>query len=254
MKNKKLIFAIILFFIFGTIVYTFATPDQKLEKDNTVEKGSSKKEDSKKKESKKKVKNEEEVIPVVVPVLNNNGNNNGLDIIPAIPEKDGYEEALKAYKKVCETLNVIDYESAYNLMLNVKNVDKKNDLNKNLKDIKSVIDATKLLEKIEAMVNTADSKNDINSAKELRKESKIDEVLNGNYDYKNKKEVLERLENLSNIFNDKKAPLVKGINDKDIVSKNIQIKVTDDNLVVITLNGKEFNPKNKIEEEGTYTL
>ena len=167
-----------------------------------------------------------------------------------------YDDALSAVKNAEETLDNESLQKAEDLISQVKDNDKKEELTKRLEEVKKAMDVKDLLDELSSKVDDAEDKDGIDEARKFVEEndlaSKLDELTNEEL----KNQLQEEYEELQEILNDNKAPEVN-IEDGAILSEKTVVEITDDNeyTAELTKNGEtvEFASGDEVDE-GEYSL
>ena len=252
-KKRYLILIALIIFVF-LAVFTFANPLNKAEDENRVleeieEEDVIEKEEIKKDEEKEII----EIKPVIVPAYNNHGVTINKVEKEEIKEDDNsYELALNAVEKVELTLSAEDLLNASNLIEKITLNDKKEELQERLDVVKEVIDFTDVVNTLVEEVKNAESKEDMDSAREYAVSKDVEKRLKNLSNEVVKKLLTEKLETIAELLDDTKAPTIN-IEDGAIFGEDTKITVTDDSEVTIVLNDEEIE-NNKVVSNGSYTL
>ena len=148
-----------------------------------------------KKEVKEEVKDETKDYIPVVEVYNNYAEEPVVQPMsnPVAPVVDKLAEAKKAVATARETLNANDIQTAQDLINNLPDSEDKNNLQDDLDKIKEIQQLTKILETVEAMVDEADSTDDVNSAVNFADEQNWFERVDALDDEDVKEDLFERM-------------------------------------------------------------
>ena len=248
MNKKKYIIAIILFLFIGFTIFSFASPKDE-EKEEDIKKPEIKEEEDKDKDKDKdNTEDNKDNEPVIVkPVADNS-----------------YELALNAITKLNELINngknaSYAYNNASNLVSKVKDQNKKNALALELKRAKDTMDIVSLVNELASKVESASNAKDVESAREFNKENEIgDKVSNIHESFSSVKDELNNLlDSLSKILDDTAAPSLN-VNDNDYFNEDVELTISDENEVVITITKNGGEPtvieNNSILTEGEYEI
>lgn len=276
-KKRITIVAIVLFLLIGLTIFTFANKgeDDKLDgkKENKTE--IKKEEDDEEndvltpittdeKVSYNETKEESTPVSTVSTVNTNNAGNVIAEIVKTVAEvakgeeDDGYLKALTAVVSAENTINNDSYEKAKQLVDKVTNESKKENLNARLDEVKKAIDADLLLQGLEDMVNSINSKEDLDAAREYRNENKVNDVVNEINLDSAKEDLEKRLEELSKLLDDLEAPRLSVENNK-FYNEDVVITGEDVNEFTLSISKdageySQINNNTTIEEEGVYIL
>jgi len=252
--NKKRYLIIIAIVIFGFLtLFTFANPLnngeetdnrvlEEIEEDDVIEQ---EKEEIEKDEEKEIV----EIKPVVVPQYNNHG----VTIDKLEKEEDkSYDLAFEAVKKVEKTLSEEDLLEASKLVEKVTDKNKQEYLEDRLSFVLEIIDLNDVVDTLVDDVNSAKSKEDMDSARDYMLKNNLTKRLNGLSNKVIKELLIEKLDTVIDLLEDKTAPTIN-IEDGAILDSETKIIVTDDNEVTIILNDEEI-ANNEVVDNGVYKL
>ena len=193
---------------------------------------------------------------------NDNNNTNPTDDNNNNDEQAKKEEANKkaeeAVEKAEETYNEDDVEDAEDLVSNLTDEDKKEELEERLDDVKEAIAVIALVDELEEKTTSATNKEELDAARDFREESEVEDKVNALKDENLKEELNERLEELAKILDDTTPATIEGIEDGAVTNKDVTLTATDENEVTAKLykDGEEveYNLGETITEEGNYKL
>jgi len=193
---------------------------------------------------------------------NDNNNINPADDNNNNDEQAKVEEANKkaeeAVEKAEETYNEDDVKDAEELVSNLTDEDKKEELEERLEDVKEAIAVIALVDELEEKTTSATNKEELDAARDFREESEVEDKVNALKDEELKEELNERLEELAKILDDTTPATIEGIEDGAVTNEDVTLTATDENEVTATLykDGEkvEYNLGETITEEGNYKL
>lgn len=171
-------------------------------------------------------------------------------------EDKTYEVALEAVEKAKDTKTPEDIQKAWDLVNQVTNSEKKKELQEELKLLQRILDSIALVERLEEMVKTATSKEEIIVARRFRETEQLVIQVTALPDSEEKTRLLEKLENLARILDDETDPKIKGIQNNEFTNKSVSIEIEDETDLKIFLNNQAttLDRLQNIKEEGTYEL
>lgn len=247
MEGKKKYFALVILLFCLLTIFAFANPSEDEKEFND---GGSQVEEvdknnkTEEKEEQKETTNEE--------VKNQTINNQVKD--------NSYENALAAVELAEASYKQDDVNKAKELVNKVTDTTKKSELEERLNEVEAGIEVMQLLEKLEEQVTESENKEDLNSAKDYRDEEEIAEKISALTNEKVKKELQNRLDKVSKLLDDDKAP-VANIKNNEAFKENIEIEVEDEagndfKIYLTRNNGEEVEIENnsKTPGEGIYEL
>ncbi len=258
MNKKKYIIAIVLFIFVGLTVFTFANPRQKedIKGDKTnndvVDKNDNANNDDLNNNTNDGNTNDnnDNNNNNILPVINNNVNNQ-------IQNNDNsYEKALAAVIDAEEKVNDESYNTALDLVNRVTRDNKKQELQTRLDEVKDGITARKLVNVLAESVNSATDKDNMDAARDFRKDNEIIDRVSKVSNQTVKKELENKLDELAKLLDDTEAPVVN-ITDGAVLASEVEIQINDENefTMKLTKDGQPIEVENnKVVEEGVYTL
>lgn len=258
MKNKKVIFAIVLFLLIGLTVFTFANTDEQNFKDSSkeVKENSGSKTDSEETTNNDKsvTTTNDNTTTLTTDNSTNNTNQTTRQNTATVNANNTQNDAAKsAVEKAESTLTQTDVNNAQTLVGNLTDTNVKEDLENRLEEVQNTIDVTLLVDNLEKQVNDATMLSNIVDARDYRSSSKVVEKVNALNNTTKKEELTNRLNTLSSILDDEDVPSVTGI-DTEFTNQNVTLTITDANTFTAMLNGKSYVSGSVIEDEGEYTL
>ncbi len=241
MEGKKKYFALILFLLLGLMIFTFANPTKEEEKSkNENSDGQQTEEIEKQDEEGTEQETNEEKISEEITLQGQEKqqaiekkNNNGTTTI--IQEDDSYDKARLAVEQAEKSFSSKDVTKAEQLVDQVKDEQKKKDLQQRVKNVKETIDAEELVAKLEKMVSESADKQGITNSRKFRTEKNVSQTVSELTESDKKKNLVERLQVLANILDDTNDPAISGIDDGAFVNKNVTLNVTDDTNTTIKI-------------------
>lgn len=257
--KKKYVIAVVLFIFLGLMIFTFANPsdeDKKLKgdgKDKVEEKTNTTDDDN---------DNKKPVIGDNLQANNNEGNENNRvqqnNTTPVVTVDNSYELALKAVINAEDKIDEDSYYNAVDLVNRVTNQSQKEELETRLEEVKDGIDAKTLVEMLENKVQTSQNKDNMNSARDYRKDEEIINKVNSLSNEELKQSLQERLDALATLLDDTKSPTIN-IEDGAVLATTTKLSIEDANDFVITLKENGAQDAKEIangEElgEGVYEL
>ena len=242
MNKKKIIVAVVVFLLLGTMVYSFATPsdqDDKLEGNNppTQEQGGNQGDEQKDPEDDNQ--NDDEEDDNTIPVVNNNTNY--------------YQLALEAVIKAEQSLSQDDVDNAKDLIADVNGEDAL-ELVDRITNVQNTIDFDQLLKELENKTNTSTNKEELDLARKYNIDNDLATKLSNLVDNDNKANLKTRYDNVLVKLNDTTAPRVSGITNGELTNKVVTLTIEDEGSFTATLNGDVYVMGNEIKEDGDYTL
>ena len=250
MENKRKYFVLILFLLLALMIFAFANP---IVEETTDFKDSGNDETEKVEKPEVIVDtntNDDNYIPVVRPVQKEDTTEETEDEIDTT-----YEDALTAVEYAEATYKAEDVEKAKELINKVTDTTKKGELEERLAEVEAGIEVMELIEKLEYQIAKATKKEDLNDAKDYRDENEVAKKLEALTNEDVKEALQKRLDKVNKYLDDNNAPVIN-IKDKDIYTEDVEIKVEDENDVIITLtkNNEEQEDTSKTSKDGIYTL
>ena len=193
---------------------------------------------------------------------NDNNNTNPADDNSNNDEQAKIEEANKkaeeAVEKAEETYDEKDVKNAEDLVSNLTDEDKKEELEERLDDVKEAIAVIALVDELEEKTTSATNKEELDAARNFREESEVEDKVDALKDEELKEELKERLEELAKILDDTTPATIEGIEDGAVTNEDVTLTATDENEVTATLykDGEEveYTLGETITEEGNYKL
>ena len=251
-KRKAIVIAVVLFLLIGLGTFVFANPTQRgLEGDNTgnttqggsesVDDNTDGKEENANEEQDEE--NDEPVISVIDDGNNNteNGDGNSTTNNGGSTESDNsaYLAALAALEKAEESFLQGDLDAAKDLINDLEANADKDDLALRAEELQNVLDVEALVKNLQNKVNNAANIGHVNEARDYREDEEIVNKVTALENSSKKEELETILATVAKILDDKKAPSISGIEDGVVTSLDITLKVTDDNAVIVYVNGTE---------------
>ena len=153
---------------------------------------------------------------------------------------DSYDKALKAVQNAESKLDQDSYDSAKELVNKVTDQNKKEELEERLEEVEKAIDAKTLVEELKEKTNSAESKDDMDKARDFREDNEVPAKVEALTNAELKEELQKELEEIAKILDDKTAPEIN-IDDEAILNEDTVVEITDDNEFTATLvkDGKE---------------
>ena len=292
MKNKKVIFGIVLFLLIGLAIFTFANPAENEEvlddKDNdkTEEKVTKDDNDDQTEETDEQTTNNNlasdntntNVLAANnqsrntnasngsgvydVNVDGNNGSsNNGGNSDNNQTTDNKYNEALKAVEKAEATRNQADVDAAAKLVADLESSTNKTNLENRLADVQNIIDVMAMIAKMELDLEEADARGDIVAISEYKSEQNVAEKIATIKDEELLEELTSRYEAVSVVVDDDENPEFD-VQSGTHFNKETDIEVTDENFdYVMYRNNDKDTEYTKVSEdkftltdEGTYHI
>lgn len=245
-NKKKYIIAAVLFIFLGLTIFSFANPgnnNEELKNNNNNNQQQEENKDPNKQD------------PDTNNTTNNNGSNN---VVRPVVSDDSYEKALAAVQKAEQDLTLLSYEEALNLVADVTG-ERKVELENRLLEVKNCIDVSLLVKTLNDKVSLAETKENMDSAREYRTLEDIVNKVNNLVNEELKNNLQEQLLTLATLLDDVDNPVVN-VEDGAILSTETIINVTDVNEFSIILKkdgelvGTIINNDYSLSEEGIYNL
>ena len=268
MRNKKVIFAIILFLLIGLTIFTFANPssnEKTFDDDNdTYEKVDGDKDGSdKESEQVEETQNGDDLSQDITTNDNLNGNNQINRITTNTSRTNNinstdnskYYDALQAVEKSEKTLTQQDVNTARDKVSGLDSEEQKSELNDRLNAVQGQIEdnAKQLVQNLENQVKSATKQENIQSAREYKSsndiESKVGALNNGSV----KDDLLKRLESLRSILEDTGKPVIEGVL-AEFTNTDVTLTVKDNTECKVTVNGEEYTGEMKFTDDGEYKV
>ncbi len=190
------------------------------------------------------------------PVDNGVSNQTAYTPAPVQVIDNSYNEALSAVNDAESKLDNTSLTNAQNLVNQVTDVKKKEELSKRLEEIKNAIEVSNLLDELEEKLGLSESKEDLDQARSYDEENNIADKIAELTNEDLKEQLQEKYEELSNLLKDNTPPEVN-IEDGAILSEKTVVEITDDNdyTAELTKNGEviDFTSGDELDE-GTYSL
>ena len=293
MKNKKIIFAIILFLFIGLTVFTFAqAPENEVLDEGSgsgseVEQGGSaptNNDDQTNDDQEDEDEPTQEVVESETAGNNyiagntgtsgnttgnngttgnsgNNGssNNQGNSNQNEEDNGNGNQEQNNSYD---EALKAVEQAEASHSQADVDHAKQlvdaltdKKDLQNRLDAVQAIIDAETIIARLENNLGDAANRTDVLAVKTDRDESDVQDLLSQITDEKMLNDLTERLNNVSKVVEDDEAPQISGVNGK-FTKEDVIVTATDaaGNALVATINGQTYTLGTEITADGTYTV
>ena len=293
MKNKKIIFAIILFLFIGLTVFTFAqAPENEVLDEGSgsgseVEQGGSaptNNDDQANDDQEDKDEPTQEVVESETAGNNyiagntgtsgnttgnngttgnsgNNGssNNQGNSNQNEEDNGNGNQEQDNSYD---EALKAVEQAEASHSQADVDHAKQlvdaltdKKDLQNRLDAVQAIIDAETIIARLENNLGDAANRTDVLAVKTDRDESDVQDLLSQITDEKMLNDLTERLNNVSKVVEDDEAPQISGVNG-EFTKEDVIVTATDaaGNALVATINGQTYTLGTEITADGTYTV
>lgn len=237
MEGKKRYIALVIFLFLALMIFTFANPGEE-EKEFT---------DGGNKEQTEQVdKNEQTKEENTENQENNQTENNQV-------KDNSYETALAAVEKAEASYKQDDVDAAKELVNKVTDPTKKGELEDRLDEVEAGIEVMSLIQELEYQVAKSENKDDLNDAKDYRDEHEVAEKVAALTNEEVKEALQERLDKVSKILDDDKAPVVN-IENNQAFKENTTIEVEDeagnDFTIYLSKDGEE---KEEIENGTTTT-
>ncbi len=269
MKNKKVIFAIILFLLIGLTIFTFANPSSNEktfdEEQKEIQDGDGNTKDDTNTTIEENngesdiTTNDDNTNEVPNNIMVGNQDRNVTivrdQITANIQNNDNYNNALAAVEKAESTITQNDVDTARDLVEKLDDGNEKSNLENRLEQVQDIIDVSGLVATLEGKTNSAKSRTDILAAKKYRDvEQKIKEKVESLKESKEKDGLESRLNDLSSILDDNTAPKIEGTPD-DEYTNTVPVSLTlDGEDYTVTLNGENYTDELSFSEDGTYTV
>ena len=293
MKNKKIIFAIILFLFIGLTVFTFAqAPENEVLDEGSgsgseVEQGGSaptNNDDQANDDQEDKDEPTQEVVESETAGNNyiagntgtsgnttgnngttgnsgNNGssNNQGNSNQNEEDNGNGNQEQDNSYD---EALKAVEQAEASHSQADVDHAKQlvdaltdKKDLQNRLDAVQAIIDAETIIARLENNLGDAANRTDVLAVKTDRDESDVQDLLSQITDEKMLNDLTERLNNVSKVVEDDEAPQISGVNG-EFTKEDVIVTATDaaGNALVATINGQTYTLGTEITADGTYRV
>ncbi len=242
MKNKKIVFGIVLFLLIGLTVFTFANSKDN-EKVLDPKPSVDDKQDNDDNKPGKDDKDDNNDQNVEKPSTPNYSNNTTYSDPYDVSERLAYEEALLAVEKAESTKDYADIDKAYQLVNDLTY--KKDELLERLDNLVDIYDAMLFLEIMENDVLAAKTKDDLDNVRAFKENVGIVELVNRLADENLKEKLSIRLDDLLVILNDEVSPKVEI--DDVLVEEEIKFindkftpVINDDNDFTATLDGNPY--------------
>lgn len=237
MEGKKKYIALVIFLFLALMIFTFANPGEE-EKEFTDGGNKEQTEQVDKNDTTKEENTENQE--------NNQTENNQV-------KDNSYETALAAVEKAEASYKQDDVDAAKELVNKVTDPTKKGELEDRLEEVEAGIEVMSLIQELEYQVAKSENKEDLNDAKDYRDEHEVAEKVAALTNEKVKEALQERLDKVSKILEDDKAPVVN-IEDNQAFKENVTIEVEDeagnDFTIYLSKDGEE---KEEIENGTTTT-
>ena len=271
MKNKKIVFAIILFLLIGFTIFTFANPskDEKTFEDNNsktedkVDTNKDKNKDSINTDNSDSLNTDENKTDATT---NDNGTNsvrnrsntniqsNATSTVIVEQSDDKYAKALDAVVKAEGSLSQDDLNTAKDLVGDLDEGEDRNKLQDRIDDVQDIIDVEGLVSTLESKKTSAQNKDEMLSAREYNTSQKIEDAVKNLKDSEAKNNLKKRLDSALKVVNDVNPAEVDGIDEKYTNADSVTLTITDENGYTATLNGDPYESGKEITDEGHYTL
>ena len=245
-KKRYLIIIIILIFLFLTI-FSFANPFGNGEgepNDNRVL-------EEIEEEDLINQDQQEETNTVDTPTYNNHGVN-VTDKTEDKEEDNSYELALEAVKKAEVTLDKDNYDKALELVNKVTDSDKKEELEERLVEVLNSINVKELVEKLVKKTKSSTNKEELDAARKFNDSNEISDKISNLTNEVLKATLEKAVDNIAYLLNDTTVPTIN-IEDGAILNSDTNIKVEDENEVILVINGTEIE-NNYTVTDGEYEL
>lgn len=235
MEGKRKYIALVLFLFLALSIFAFANPGKEdkeftdggnKEQTEQVDKNDSKDENSKNQEN--------------IQTENNEVKDNS------------YETALEAVKKAEASYKQEDVDAAKDLVNKVTDPTKKGELEDRLEEVEAGIEAMALIQELEYQIARSENKEDLNDAKDYRDENEVANKVAALTNEKVKEALQERLDRVSKILDDDKAPVIN-IEDNQAFKENVTIEVEDEAGNDFTIYLSKDGEEKEIIENGTTT-
>ena len=237
MEGKKRYIALVIFLFLALMIFTFANPG---EEDKEFTDGGNKE------QTEQVDKNEQTKEENTENQENNQTENNQV-------KDNSYETALAAVEKAEASYKQDDVDAAKELVNKVTDPTKKGELEDRLDEVEAGIEVMSLIQELEYQVAKSENKDDLNDAKDYRDEHEVAEKVAALTNEKVKEALQERLDKVSKILDDDKAPVVN-IENNQAFKENTTIEVEDeagnDFTIYLSKDGEE---KEEIENGTTTT-
>ncbi len=237
MEGKKKYIALVIFLFLALMIFTFANPGEE-EKEFTDGGNKEQTEQVDKNDTTKEENTENQE--------NNQTENNQV-------KDNSYETALAAVEKAEASYKQDDVDAAKELVNKVTDPTKKGELEDRLEEVEAGIEVMSLIQELEYQVAKSENKEDLNDAKDYRDEHEVAKKVAALTNEKVKEALQERLDKVSKILEDDKAPVVN-IEDNQAFKENVTIEVEDeagnDFTIYLSKDGEE---KEEIENGTTTT-
>ncbi len=280
-KKKFIIVTIVLFLVFGLMVFTFANSNNKQDNEPKTNHKTNLDSDDKKttdendddKQNNTEQNNVEQLDELrntqttlfQNKVDNSKQSNNNSNEMTIVINDDSYASALKLVIQAEKSYNKDDYNKAKEAVDKLTQNNDSKSLSDRLSAIADSFELENLVDSLVSMVNNRTSKDDMTKARDNEKENNIKKRVE---DFSNNDSVKERLQNKLNsvdsLLNDMTAPTVELNNEQltdqeDLFIKSGTLTATDDNDTYIIVNEEkelklESNGFNLPSSDGKYTI
>ncbi len=243
MKNKKIVFGIVLFLLIGLTVFTFANSKENEKVLNPKPSVDDKTNDDDTKKPTQDDDKNNDVEKPSNPTTPSNNNNTTYSDPYDVSARLAYEEALLAVEKAESTKDYTDIDKAYQLVENLTY--KQDELLERLDNLVNIVDAMLFLEIMENDIALAENKDDLDSVRDFKENVGVIALINKLTDEAIKEELSNRLNELLVLLDDETSPKVEidevvvEEDEKFINSKFIPV-ITDDNDITATLDGNPY--------------